>query len=184
VRHANNALFEGGREPWCVPDEVSRAEVREVCERCPSGALSYTDKTGAAEQAPDENTITLAYNGPLYATGRLDIDAAQPDMKASNIAPPCVAAARPRTSPSATTAIWMPAFRTLAPSATRGRVLPRPAVRSSQSGAEWAADRRGQSDHPCRQRSCCLAGRKGLSLPLRGVEEKALLRRQPQARGL
>jgi len=78
---ANNTLFDGGREPWCVPNDVSRAEVRDVCERCPSGALSYTDKTGAAEQAPDENTVTPVYNGPLYATGRLDIDGAQPDMQ-------------------------------------------------------------------------------------------------------
>jgi len=78
--HASNALFEGGRDPWCLPDEVSRAEVREVCERCPSGALSYTDKSGESEKAPDENTVTLVYNGPLYAAGALDIDAAQPDM--------------------------------------------------------------------------------------------------------
>ena len=78
--NADNALFEGGREPWCAPDEVDRAEVREVCERCPSGALSYTDKTGEVEQAPDENTATLVYNGPVYVTGKLDIDGAEPDM--------------------------------------------------------------------------------------------------------
>lgn len=78
--YADNTLFQGDRDPWCVPDEVSRAEVREVCERCPSGALSYTDKHGEPEQAADENTMTLVYNGPVYATGQLNIDGAEPDM--------------------------------------------------------------------------------------------------------
>ena len=35
---ADNVLFEAGRNPWCEPDQVGKAEVREVCERCPSGA--------------------------------------------------------------------------------------------------------------------------------------------------
>ncbi|WP_058555066.1 CDGSH iron-sulfur domain-containing protein [Thiohalocapsa sp. ML1] len=78
--NAANTLFEGGRDPWCVPDEVSRAEVRDVCERCPSGALSYVDKTGEPEQAPAENTASVTYNGPLYLTGDLHIDDAAPDM--------------------------------------------------------------------------------------------------------
>ncbi len=77
---AANSLFEGGRDPWCLPDEVSKAEVRDVCERCPSGALTYTDKAGAPEQAPAENTASIAYNGPVYLTGDLHIDAATEDM--------------------------------------------------------------------------------------------------------
>jgi len=77
---AANSLFVGDRKPWCVPDEVSRAEVREVCERCPSGALSYTDKSGEPEHAPTENTVSVVYNGPLYLTGELDIDDAAADM--------------------------------------------------------------------------------------------------------
>ncbi|MGB5832083.1 MAG: CDGSH iron-sulfur domain-containing protein [Thiohalocapsa sp.] len=78
--NANNTLFEGGRDPWCVPDQVSRDEVRDVCERCPSGALSYTDKSGVDEKAPDENSVTLVYNGPIYVAGELDIEGAAPDM--------------------------------------------------------------------------------------------------------
>ena len=77
---AANALFEGGREPWCQPDLVSREVTREVCERCPSGALTYTDKTGAPEQAPPANAVTIAYNGPLYFTGDLVIEPAPTDM--------------------------------------------------------------------------------------------------------
>jgi CDGSH-type Zn-finger protein/uncharacterized Fe-S cluster protein YjdI len=78
--YAANELFVGGREPWCIPDQVSRTEVREVCERCPSGALTYSDKTGAPEQAPGENTLGVAYNGPLYAKGELEIAGAPTDM--------------------------------------------------------------------------------------------------------
>jgi CDGSH-type Zn-finger protein/uncharacterized Fe-S cluster protein YjdI len=78
--NAANSLFEAGRQPWCVPDEVSKAEVREVCERCPSGALTYTDKTGAPELAPTENVAAVVYNGPLYLTGELDIEGAPADM--------------------------------------------------------------------------------------------------------
>jgi len=77
---AANSLFEAGRKPWCVPDEVSKAEVREVCERCPSGALSYVDKSGTPEQAPAANTASVAYNGPLYFTGELRIEDAAEDM--------------------------------------------------------------------------------------------------------
>lgn len=77
---AANSLFEGGREPWCLPDEVSKAEVREVCERCPSGALSYTDKDGTPEQPAVENTAQVVYNGPLYLTGELEIEGAAEDM--------------------------------------------------------------------------------------------------------
>jgi len=77
---AANSLFESGRRPWCVPDEVSRVEVREVCERYPSGALSYGDKVGEPEQAPAENTVSVVYNGPLYLTGALAIEGAADDM--------------------------------------------------------------------------------------------------------
>jgi CDGSH-type Zn-finger protein/uncharacterized Fe-S cluster protein YjdI len=77
---ADDSLFDNEREPWCVPNEVSKAEVREVCERCPSGALSYVDKDGTPEQPAPENTGQVVYNGPLYLTGDLDIEGAPEDM--------------------------------------------------------------------------------------------------------
>jgi CDGSH-type Zn-finger protein/uncharacterized Fe-S cluster protein YjdI len=76
-----DALFEGGRDPWCIPDKCStKAEVREVVERCPSGALSYCDKDGAPEKAPAENVVTVVYKGPLYVSGDLDLEGAPEDM--------------------------------------------------------------------------------------------------------
>jgi CDGSH-type Zn-finger protein/uncharacterized Fe-S cluster protein YjdI len=77
---AKGDLFVAGRDPWCVPDTSAKAEVREIVERCPSGALTYRDKDGAPEQAPAENTVTVVYNGPLYVTGDLAIAGAADDM--------------------------------------------------------------------------------------------------------
>jgi CDGSH-type Zn-finger protein/ferredoxin len=78
--NAAGDLFVAGREPWCIPDHCGKAEVREVIERCPSGALSYRDKDGSPEVPPAENTVTVAYNGPLYAHGDLAIEGAPEDM--------------------------------------------------------------------------------------------------------
>jgi CDGSH-type Zn-finger protein/uncharacterized Fe-S cluster protein YjdI len=78
--NAQGDLFVGGRDPWCIPDTSTKAEVREIVERCPSGALSYRDKDGTPETAPAENTVTVAYNGPLYAHGDLHLEGAQEDM--------------------------------------------------------------------------------------------------------
>ncbi len=77
---AKGELFVAGRDPWCAPDGIAPVEVAEVCERCPTGALTYEDKSGRRECAPDENTINVAYNGPLYVSGDLEIDGAPDDM--------------------------------------------------------------------------------------------------------
>jgi CDGSH-type Zn-finger protein/uncharacterized Fe-S cluster protein YjdI len=73
-------LFVGGREPWCLPDKAGAEEVAEVCERCPSGALTYTGKSGEREQASGENSVQVTYNGPLYVKGDLEIEGAPDDM--------------------------------------------------------------------------------------------------------
>lgn len=77
---AEGDLFVGGREPWCVPDAATKAEVREIVERCPSGALSYRDKDGAPEAAPAENSVMVAYSGPYYVKGELAIEGVPEDM--------------------------------------------------------------------------------------------------------
>jgi uncharacterized Fe-S cluster protein YjdI len=78
---AKGELFESGREPWCQPDLGEADYVAEVVRRCPTGALTYDRKDGAAEEkAPEANTILLANNGPLYLSGELKIDGAKDDM--------------------------------------------------------------------------------------------------------
>ncbi len=72
--HAEGELFVSGRKPWCVPDTSSVEEVIEVCGRCPSGALSFVVKSGRLENTPDENTVFVSYNGPLFISGDLVFD--------------------------------------------------------------------------------------------------------------
>lgn len=73
-------LFDGNRKPWCQPDLASVDEVRDVIERCPSGALSYRAKDGDGETAIPENTVVVSHNGPLFVRGDLAIDGAGDDM--------------------------------------------------------------------------------------------------------
>jgi len=78
---ASGELFVGGRKPWCEPDLASDEEVKEVVLRCPTGALSYEYANGSgAEQPVAENTIQVAYNGPLFIRGDLEIDDAPQDV--------------------------------------------------------------------------------------------------------
>lgn len=80
---ATGELFVGGRDPWCQPDAVQLGDTVDVVERCPTGAISYVRKDGGpAETAPAENTVVVAYNGPLYVSGELEIDGAAEDMAA------------------------------------------------------------------------------------------------------
>jgi len=78
---AKGDLFVGGRKPWCEPDLAAVAEVAEVCDRCPSGALVYEVKDGSrVEQPAPRNTIQASYHGPLFARGDLAIEGAGSDM--------------------------------------------------------------------------------------------------------
>jgi CDGSH-type Zn-finger protein/uncharacterized Fe-S cluster protein YjdI len=78
---AKGDLFVTGRKPWCQPDLSTVAEVVDVCERCPSGALVYEVKDGkSVERPPAENTIVVTNNGPLFARGDLAIENAPADM--------------------------------------------------------------------------------------------------------
>jgi CDGSH-type Zn-finger protein/uncharacterized Fe-S cluster protein YjdI len=79
---AEGELFVGGRQPWCDPDVAGSVEqVVNVCERCPTGALTYLRKDGGGtELAPGRNQVVVANDGPLYFTGDLAIDGAAEDM--------------------------------------------------------------------------------------------------------
>lgn len=77
---AKGELFTGGRQPWCQPDLASDEEVEDVVLRCPTGALTYRHKDDSnTEKASQDNTIHVAYNGPLYFRGDLAIEGAPSD---------------------------------------------------------------------------------------------------------
>jgi len=74
---AKGDLFIGGRQPWCQPDLVSDDEVIDVVLRCPTGALTVDYADGSrVETAESENTVHVAYNGPLFVRGDLTIEGA------------------------------------------------------------------------------------------------------------
>ena len=74
---AEGDLFVAGRKPWCQPDVSSDDEVEDIVLRCPTGALTVDYEDGShLESADAENTVHVAYNGPLFVRGELDIDGA------------------------------------------------------------------------------------------------------------
>ena len=77
---AKGNLFVAGRKPWCQPDLASDDDVKEVVLRCPSGALSVSYADGSYQETADaENTVHVAYNGPLFVRGELDIEGVDQD---------------------------------------------------------------------------------------------------------
>jgi CDGSH-type Zn-finger protein/uncharacterized Fe-S cluster protein YjdI len=78
---AKGELFLSGRKPWGQPDLGKAEYVTQVCDRCPTGALTYERKDGGPVAAtPEANAVTVANNGPLYFEGNLQIDGAADDM--------------------------------------------------------------------------------------------------------
>ncbi len=78
---AKGDLFVAGRKPWCEPNLVPDDEVKDVVLRCPTGALSVAYEDGSREEtAESENTVHVAYNGPLFVRGDLDIEGAPDDI--------------------------------------------------------------------------------------------------------
>ncbi|MCU7850877.1 MAG: CDGSH iron-sulfur domain-containing protein [Candidatus Thiodiazotropha sp. (ex Monitilora ramsayi)] len=79
--YAKGELFVAGRDPWCQPDLSSLGDVKEIVERCPSGALVYRTKDGQiTETATSENTLTVSYQGPYFLKGDLAIEKSPGDM--------------------------------------------------------------------------------------------------------
>jgi CDGSH-type Zn-finger protein/uncharacterized Fe-S cluster protein YjdI len=74
---AKGNLFVTGRKPWCQPDVSSDEEIEDVVSRCPTGALSTAFEDAPRPEVADaENSVHVAYNGPLFARGDLEIECA------------------------------------------------------------------------------------------------------------
>ena len=71
-------VFDPDKRPWIDPDNADVAELADVITACPTGALHFerTDD-GPEETVPDENSVTVAPDGPLYLHG--DIEITTPD---------------------------------------------------------------------------------------------------------
>ncbi|MES9854204.1 MAG: CDGSH iron-sulfur domain-containing protein [Candidatus Thiodiazotropha sp. L084R] len=79
--YSKGELFIAGRDPWCQPDLSSLKEVKEIVERCPSGALVHRTKDGeVTESATSENVVTVSYQGPYFLMGDLALEDSPTDM--------------------------------------------------------------------------------------------------------
>jgi CDGSH-type Zn-finger protein/uncharacterized Fe-S cluster protein YjdI len=71
------SVFDNQKRPWIQADNASADEIAVIIQRCPSGALHYERKDGgAAEQAPDTNTVVVWKNGPLQISGNISLNGA------------------------------------------------------------------------------------------------------------
>jgi CDGSH-type Zn-finger protein/uncharacterized Fe-S cluster protein YjdI len=67
-------VFDTGKKPWIQPANAAADAVAEVVMRCPTGALHFERKDGgAAEPAPETNTILVRDRGPLYVRGDVEL---------------------------------------------------------------------------------------------------------------
>jgi CDGSH-type Zn-finger protein/uncharacterized Fe-S cluster protein YjdI len=75
-------VFDPEARPWINPGDTDSGRITDVIEACPSGALSYERKSGAAEELPETNTARLWENGPIEFHGDLRIPGHDPVPRA------------------------------------------------------------------------------------------------------
>jgi CDGSH-type Zn-finger protein/uncharacterized Fe-S cluster protein YjdI len=76
--HGLPDVFDAERRPWVDADASSAEQIAAVVCRCPTGALSYERTDGGpAEPVLPHNQVRVEANGPLYASG--DIELTMPD---------------------------------------------------------------------------------------------------------
>lgn len=67
-------VFDVDKRPWIQPDHASADEIAETIHHCPTGALQYTRHDGGlAEPIPEETTIQVRPNGPLFVRGNVKV---------------------------------------------------------------------------------------------------------------
>ena len=70
-------VFDAQRRPWIIVDNASPDEIADVVQRCPTGALHFRRLDGGQQEpAPQETSVELRPNGPLFVRGRIRIQSA------------------------------------------------------------------------------------------------------------
>ena len=73
------SVFKGGKDPWIDPNGASVDDIIRICDKCPSGALSYSLPGGEREQAVDRPpTINISpkrygADGPYDIQGSIQL---------------------------------------------------------------------------------------------------------------
>ena len=72
--HNLGAVFDPERRPWVDPDQASADQLADVIMKCPSGALQFKRKDdGAEEPVPEQNTVSIDPDGPIYLSGNIEV---------------------------------------------------------------------------------------------------------------
>ena len=67
-------VFDPEKRPWIAPDDADADDLAEVITRCPTGALHFERRDGGWEETvPEENTVSVVADGPLYARGDVEV---------------------------------------------------------------------------------------------------------------
>lgn len=75
-------VFNPKRQPWVEANATSAELLATIIHTCPSGALHYERNDGGSiETAPENNTVTLGINGPLWFLGDLVINGIEGEKK-------------------------------------------------------------------------------------------------------
>jgi uncharacterized Fe-S cluster protein YjdI len=70
---AQPAVFDSTRRRWIRPELGSPGEIAAAVHRCPTGALHYELRDGAAEVA-DDASIRVRRHGPLHVRGAVRLE--------------------------------------------------------------------------------------------------------------
>lgn len=66
-------VFDSGARPWVRPDAASRDEVISAVQKCPTGALHVDVDGEPVKLAPNDVSIRVRRNGPLFVRGAITI---------------------------------------------------------------------------------------------------------------
>jgi CDGSH-type Zn-finger protein/uncharacterized Fe-S cluster protein YjdI len=74
-------VFDPDKHPWIEPDNADIDELTDVIMECPTGALHFDRADGGPDEpVPEENTVTVAPDGPLYLRGGIEITTLDDDV--------------------------------------------------------------------------------------------------------
>ncbi|MEO5928795.1 MAG: CDGSH iron-sulfur domain-containing protein [Candidatus Kapaibacterium sp.] len=72
--HGAPDVFNPEARPWIQPEHAAADRIAEVVMTCPTGALHFERLDGGApEPVPEENTIMVAADGPLFVRGAIEV---------------------------------------------------------------------------------------------------------------
>jgi CDGSH-type Zn-finger protein/uncharacterized Fe-S cluster protein YjdI len=67
-------VFDPGRRVWVDATQAHAAEIANIVQRCPTGALHFRRTDGGVEEpTPRSNEVRITPDGPLYFRGNLEI---------------------------------------------------------------------------------------------------------------